>query len=52
MRVSVETTSGLERRLTVGVPADRVDSAVDKRLQDAARNVRLPVLGPVKCRSR
>jgi trigger factor len=25
MRVSVETTSGLERRLTVGVPADRVD---------------------------
>ena len=32
MRVSVETTSGLER-LTVGVPADRVDTAVDKRLQ-------------------
>ena len=36
MRVSVETTSGLERRLTVGVPADRVDVAVDKRLQEAA----------------
>ena len=30
MRVSVETTSGLERKLTVGVPADEVDSAVDK----------------------
>ena len=42
MRVSVETTSGLERRLTVGVPADQVDTAVDKRLQEAARNVRLP----------
>ena len=37
MRVSVETTSGLERRLTVGVPADRIDTAVDKRLQEAAR---------------
>ena len=48
MRVSVETTSGLERRLTVGVPADRVDSAVDKRLQDAARNVRLPGFRPGK----
>ena len=34
MRVSVETTSGLERRLTVGVPADRVDSAVNKRLKE------------------
>jgi trigger factor len=48
MRVSVETTSGLERRLTVGVPADRVDIAVDKRLQEAARNVRLPGFRPGK----
>ena len=48
MRVSVETTSGLERRLTVGVPADRVDTAVDKRLQEAARNVRLPGFRPGK----
>ena len=48
MRVSVETTSGLERRLTVGVPADRVDSAVDKRLQDAARTARLPGFRPGK----
>ena len=28
MQVSIETTSGLERRLTVGVPADRVDGAL------------------------
>lgn len=48
MRVSIETTSGLERRLTVGVPADRVDSAVNKRLQDAARSVRLPGFRPGK----
>ena len=48
MRVSVETTSGLERRLTVGVPADQVDTAVDKRLQEAARNVKLPGFRPGK----
>jgi len=48
MRVSVETTSGLERRLTVGVPADRVDSAVDKRLRAAARDARLPGFRPGK----
>lgn len=48
MRVAVETTSGLERRLTVGVPAERVDQAVDQRLQDAAKNVRLPGFRPGK----
>lgn len=48
MRVSVETTSGLERRLTVGVPADRVDTVVNKRLQEAARNARLPGFRPGK----
>ena len=48
MRVSVETTSGLERRLTVGVPADRVDTVVNQRLQEAARNARLPGLRPGK----
>jgi trigger factor len=48
MRVSIETTSGLERRLTVGVPAERVDTAVDQRLKEAARNVRLPGFRPGK----
>jgi trigger factor len=48
MRVAVETTSGLERRLTVGVPAERVDQAVDQRLKDAAKNVRLPGFRPGK----
>jgi trigger factor len=48
MRVSVETTSGLERRLTVGVPADRVDSVVNQRLHEAARNARLPGFRPGK----
>lgn len=48
MQVSIETTSGLERRLTVGVPAARVDSEVDSRLQKAAQNVRLPGFRPGK----
>jgi trigger factor len=41
MQVSVETTSGLERRLTVGIPADVIDSEVDKRLQEAAKTVQI-----------
>jgi len=48
MQVSIETTSGLERRLTVGVPAAQVDSEVDSRLQKAAQNVRLPGFRPGK----
>lgn len=39
MQVSLETTSGLERRLTVGVPADQVDNEVENRIKQAARNV-------------
>lgn len=41
MQVSVETTSGLERRLTVGIPAEQVDQEVNKRLQQAAKTVRI-----------
>ncbi|WP_111640847.1 trigger factor [Marinimicrobium alkaliphilum] len=41
MQVSIETTSGLERRLTVGVPADQVEGEVQKRLQQAAKNIRI-----------
>ncbi len=41
MQVSVETTSGLERKLTVGVPAEQVDGEVAKRLQDAAGKVKI-----------
>jgi trigger factor len=48
MQVSIETTSGLERRLTVGVPAARVDSEVDVRLQKAAKNAKLDGFRPGK----
>lgn len=41
MQVSIETTSGLQRKLTVGVPAERIENAVNERLQQASRNVRL-----------
>ncbi len=41
MQVSIETTSGLERRLIVGVPADVIDKEVNKRLQEAAKTVRI-----------
>lgn len=41
MQVSVETTSGLERRLKIGIPADVVDSEVNKRLREAAKSVRI-----------
>jgi len=48
MQVSIETTSGLERRLTVGVPAERVEKEVTVRLQKAAANVRLDGFRPGK----
>ncbi len=48
MQVSIETTSGLERRLTVGVPAERVDAEVDNRLKKAAREVNLKGFRPGK----
>lgn len=41
MQVSVETTSSIERRVKVQVPAAEVDQAVAARLQDTAKNVRL-----------
>ena len=41
MQVSVDTTSQIERRITVQVPAAEIDDAVAARLKDAAKNVRL-----------
>ena len=48
MQVTVETTTGLERKLTVGVPANEIDSAVDAKLKDAAKNVRINGFRPGK----
>ncbi|WP_282040105.1 trigger factor [Halomonas alimentaria] len=41
MQVSVDTTSQIERRITVQVPAAEIDEAVNARLKDAAKNVRM-----------
>jgi trigger factor len=50
MQVSVETTSGLERRLTVAVPAERLDSAVEQRLLEAQKTCALTVSVRARCR--
>jgi trigger factor len=41
MQVSVETTQGLGRRITITVAADSIESAVKKELVDVARKVRI-----------
>lgn len=41
MQVSVETTSGLERRLTIAVPATDVDAKVDEKLAEVAKTAKI-----------
>lgn len=48
MQVSIETTSGLERRMTVGVPASEVDTAVNTKVKETARRVRIDGFRPGK----
>ena len=48
MQVSVETTSGLERRMTVGIPADRIENEVKKRLQQTAQRAKVDGFRPGK----
>ena len=48
MQVTVETTEGLERRMRVEIPEERIKGEVDKRLGDLARNVRIPGFRPGK----
>ena len=48
MQVSVEAKEGLERRLTITVPADTVDSAVKSSLQQLAKTQRINGFRPGK----
>lgn len=48
MQVSVETTSSIERRVTIGVPAEKIEQEVEQRLQQTARTVRLNGFRPGK----
>lgn len=41
MQVSLETIQGLERKMTIAVPGEEVDTAVTARLKEAAQNVNL-----------
>ena len=46
MQVTVETTQGLERRMRVEIPEERVRGEIDKRLGNLARSVRIPGFRP------
>lgn len=48
MQVSVENTSALERRMTIAVPAERVENEVNKRLQQTARRAKVAGFRPGK----
>ena len=48
MQVSVETTQGLERRMTITVPAETVDSEVKKQIQQEARRAKIDGFRPGK----
>ena len=48
MQVSVENLSPIERRLTVGVPAERIESEVEGRLKQTAKNARIDGFRPGK----
>jgi len=48
MQVSVENGAGLERRLTVALEPERIESAVENRLRDFSRSARLPGFRPGK----
>ena len=48
MQVSVSATSGLERRMEVAVPADRITTAIEQRLKEISRTARLKGFRPGK----
>ncbi|MBU1307898.1 MAG: trigger factor, partial [Gammaproteobacteria bacterium] len=48
MQVSVETTQGLERQLTITVAADKIDTEVKSRLRDLAKRQRIDGFRPGK----
>ncbi|UCX04157.1 trigger factor [Shewanella glacialimarina] len=48
MQVSVETTQGLERRLTISVPAGQIEKVVKDNLLREAKRARIPGFRPGK----
>ncbi len=48
MQVSIETTAGLERRLTITVPFEGFEGLIAAKLNETARSARLPGFRPGK----
>ena len=48
MQVSVETTNGLERKITVAIEEERIADVVNDRLQDMTRTVKIKGFRPGK----
>jgi len=48
MQVSVETTNGLERKITVVIEEERLSSVIDGRLQDMTKTVKVKGFRPGK----
>lgn len=48
MQVTVQSGEGLERRMTVELPADEINQEVEKRLRDLSKRVRLDGFRPGK----
>ena len=48
MQVSVETTQGLQRKMTIALPAEDIDSAVTERLQSLGKTTKMNGFRPGK----
>jgi trigger factor len=48
MSASIESLNGLERRITISVPAAEVDQAYQSRLKQVAKNAKMPGFRPGK----
>ena len=48
MQVTEESANGLERKIVVQVPAEKIDDAVMKRLRDIAKTARINGFRPGK----
>ena len=48
MQVTVESSEGLQRTISVSVPAERVDTAVDQRLQELRKSAKINGFRPGK----
>ena len=48
MQVSIETLDGLARKMTVQIPSERVSEAVEKKLKELSKTVRIDGFRPGK----